>query len=717
MHQLTQKLKDGETKIIEVPFPQMGPRMLLVRNHYSVISAGTEGATANSARKGLLAKAKERPEQVRQVLDVLKKQGVVQTYRAVTKKLEAYSPCGYSSAGEVLDVGSEVTGFAPGDKVACAGVGYASHAEVVAVPVNLCVRLDPAADLADAAYNTLGAIALQGVRQADLKLGENVLIIGLGLIGQIAAQLCRASGCRVIGLDVSQRAVDGASPYVDLALSRGAAGLEQRIADFTGGAGVDAVIIAAATSSLDPVNYAGVVARRKAVVVVLGAVPTGFDRENYYKKELALKMSCSYGPGRYDLDYEEKGLDYPVEYVRWTEKRNMEAFQQLLLAKRVDVKGLTTHQFAFADAPKAYDMIVTRSEPFTGIVLKYDVERPVQAGMVTVSKAPSFAGTSGVGVAFIGAGSYAQGNLLPNLDGVDGISRVTVLTNTGTTSRRVAERFGFASCTDREDDVFANSAVNTVFIATRHDSHAEYSIKALAHGKNVFVEKPLAMTVGELQAIETAYQTSGKQLLVGFNRRFAPLAVSMKKILGTGAMSMIYRVNAGKIPADTWIQDTELGGGRIIGEGCHFIDFMTWTCGSLPVKVYASALPDAAGCNDTVNITLEFANGSTGVVAYYANGSKELPKEYFEAHHAGVSAVLRDFRELEWYSPRKKREKRWSQDKGQAAMVAAFLQSIKSGGPALIPFAELRASTLASFAVLESLRQQAPVALEAVRNA
>jgi predicted dehydrogenase/threonine dehydrogenase-like Zn-dependent dehydrogenase len=711
MHQLTQKLKDGETKIIEVPFPQMGPRMLLVRNHYSVISAGTEGATANSARKSLLAKAKERPEQVRQVLDVLKKQGPVQTYRAVTKKLEAYSPCGYSSAGEVLDVGSDVSGFAPGDKVACAGAGYASHAEIIAVPVNLCVRLAPSADLADAAYNTLGAIALQGVRQAELKLGESVLIIGLGLIGQIAAQLCRASGCRVIGVDVSQRAVDSASSYVDMGLTRSTAGLEQRIADFTGGIGVDAVIIAAATSSLDPVNFAGVTARRKAVVVILGAVPTGFDRENYYKKELALKMSCSYGPGRYDLDYEEKGLDYPVEYVRWTEKRNMEAFQQLLLDKRVDVKGLTTHQFAFEDAPKAYDMIVTRSEPFTGIVLKYDIERPLHAGKVTLAKTANFAGAASVGVAFIGAGSYAQGNLLPNLDGVDGVSRVTVLTNSGTTSRRVAERFGFTSCTDNEDDIFTDSSVNTVFIATRHDSHAEYTVKALTHGKNVFVEKPLAMTVDELQAIEAAYQASGKQLLVGFNRRFAPLAVRMKQILGKGVMSMIYRVNAGKIPADTWIQDTELGGGRIVGEGCHFIDFMTWICGSLPVKVYATALPDAAGCNDTVNIAIEFANGSIGLLAYYANGAKDLPKEYFEAHHAGASVILRDFRELEWYSPRKKRDKRWSQDKGQAAMVAAFLQAIKSGGPALIPFAELKATTLASFAAMESLRQKTPVAL------
>ena len=706
MQQLAQKLKDGETKIVEVPLPQLGPRMILVRNHYSVISAGTEGATANSARKSLLAKAKERPQQVRQVLEVLKKQGVVQTYRAVTKKLEAYSPCGYSSAGVVLEVGAEATGFSPGDKVACAGVGYASHAEVVAVPVNLCVRLDPAANLADAAYNTLGAIAMQGVRQAELHLGDMVLVIGLGLIGLLTAQLCRASGCRVIGVDVSAAAVNKAGRFLDLTLERNAVGVEESISHFTGGNGVDAVIISAGTSSLDPINFAGKTARRKATVVVVGAVPTGFDRTEYYRKELTLKMSCSYGPGRYDLDYEEKGLDYPVEYVRWTEKRNMEAFQQLLLDGKVNVADLTTHHFPFTEAPRAYDLIVNRTDPFTGILLEYDTEKTVVSGSVPVHLATPAPASSAAGVAFIGAGSYAQGNLLPNLNGVDGVERVTVLTNSGTTSRRVAERFGFATCTDRETDIFENPKVNTVFIATRHDSHAGYVIQALQHGQNVFVEKPLAMHVGELQEIETAYRQSGKQLMVGFNRRFAPLAVALKRAIGTGPMSMLFRINAGAIPADSWIQDAEMGGGRMIGEGCHFIDFMTWVCGSVPVKVYASTVPDPHGFHDTVNVNLEFANGSTGVVAYYANGSRAMAKEYFEAHHAGVSAVLQDFRELSVYGRSCCRKKLWGQNKGQSEMVAAFLNSVKNGGAPLIAFTELKAVTLASFAVMLSLQEK-----------
>jgi len=708
MKQLTQKLKDGDTKVVEVPFPQCGPRMVLVRNHFSVISAGTEGATANSARKSLLAKAKERPQQVRQVLEVLKKQGIVQTYRAVTKKLEAYSPCGYSSAGVVIGVGEEVAEFVAGDKVACAGVGYANHAEIVAVPVNLCVKLAEDADLADAAYNTLGAIAMQGVRQADLKLGDTVAVIGLGLIGQLAAQLCRASGCRVVGVDVSEQAVHKASPHLDCAIARGTVGIEQLIYDYTGGIGADAVIIAAATSNLDPINFAGKIARRKAVVVVLGAVPTGFDRADYYKKELTLKMSCSYGPGRYDLDYEDKCIDYPVEYVRWTEKRNMEAFQQLLHAGKIDVKSLTTHRFPFAEAPRAYDMIVNRTEPFTGIVLEYDAEPVLQTGNIIVDSAA--ANEKGAdGVAFIGAGSYAQGNLLPNLPDKREFPRITVLTNSGTTSRRVAERFGFASCTDSEKDVFDNSTVGTVFIATRHDSHAEYVIKALEHGKNVFVEKPLAMNETELQNIENAWRESGKSLMVGFNRRFSPLSAILKKALGAGPMSMIYRINAGSIPAGSWIQDAELGGGRIIGEGCHFIDYMSWVCGGRPVQIYASALPDPNGFNDTLNLNIEFDNGSIGVMAYYANGSKSLAKEYFEAHHAGVSVVLQDFREVQVFGRRSFREKLWGQNKGQAEMVSGFFDSLKQPGKNLIPFVELKSATLTSFAALTSLREKSPV--------
>ncbi|MGD9992097.1 MAG: Gfo/Idh/MocA family oxidoreductase [Salinivirgaceae bacterium] len=714
MQQLTQKLGSGDMVIQELPVPQVGSGMLLVQNHYSLISAGTEGSTVQAARKSLLGKAKERPQQVKQVLDVLKKQGPVQTYRAVMKKLDAYSPLGYSSAGIVVAVGDGVSGFSTGDKVACAGAGYANHAELVSVPQNLCVKLNPDADLKKASYNTLGAIALQGVRQADLRLGESCAVIGLGLLGQLAALMLKASGVRVIGIDIDSHAVALAEKQaVDLALTRNTPGIEQKIEAFTGGHGVDAVIIAAATHSTDPVNFAGAIARKKGKVVVLGAVPTGFDRDPFwYRKELELKMACSYGPGRYDLNYEEKGLDYPYAYVRWTEKRNMEAFQELVFSNKIDIAYLTSHEFAFEDTPKAYDMVADKTEPFLGIVLKYDVSKELELrNTIAVATAKK---SGKIKLAFVGAGSYAQGNLLPNLPKNNPVVvNKTVLTQSGTTSKRVAEKFGFESCTSDENEVF-NHEVNTVFITTRHDSHAAYVLKALEHKQHVFVEKPLCLNAEELEQIDAAYKaTQGEtHLMVGFNRRFSPLSVQLKKKLGSGPMTMLYRVNAGAIPADSWIQDLEMGGGRIIGEACHFIDYLTWLNGSLPLGVYAAALPDPKGLNDTVNITLEFENGSTGVVAYYANGSKELPKEYIEVFSSGTSGILSDFKELKIYGKGKPYKKKlWNQDKGQAGMVKSFLEAIIDAKPTPISYREIYSVNKATFAVLESIKQKQRIAL------
>lgn len=709
MLQLTQKLNNGEIVVQEVSAPIVGMGMVLVKNHNSLISAGTEGSTVNSARKSLIGKAKEKPQQVKQVLDVISQQGPVQAYRAVAKKLEAYSPMGYSSAGDVIGVGDSVTEFKVGDYVACAGVGYANHAEIVAVPVNLCVKLNKNADLKNAAYNTLGSIAMQSVRQADLRLGESCAVIGLGLLGQLTCLILKASGVRVVGIDVNAAAVEtAAAQCADLAMLRNTPGIEDSISDFTGGLGVDAVIIAAATDSTDPINFAGAIARKKGKVVILGAVPLSFDRDPYwYRKELELKMSCSYGPGRYDLNYEEKGIDYPPTYVRWTEKRNMESFQRLLADDKIDIEYLTTHEFDLVDAPKAYDMIVNKTEPYLGIIIKYDTNKPVEKDKKIIVSHPT--PEREINIAFIGAGSYAQGNLLPNLPEWNNITRKGVLTNTGTTSKRVAERFHFEYCTSKEDDIIKSESVNTVFIATRHDSHAEYVIKSLSAGKHVFVEKPLCLTREELDKItEIKAATPDKQLCVGFNRRFSPLSVFLRKRIGTGPMTMVYRVNAGKIPGDTWIQDMELGGGRIIGEACHFIDYLTWLNGSLPVSVYANALPDPEARNDTVNINISFKNGSTGVVAYYANGPKSMPKEYVEVFRAGASGVIDNFKKAAFYGRKKMKKSLLNQDKGQKQMVEGFLQSIHEG-KALITFEEIAAVTKASFAVLESIRTGFPV--------
>lgn len=704
MQQLTQKLGSGDMIIQEVPYPQLGKGMVIVKNHYSIISAGTEGSTVVAARKSLIGKAKERPQQVKQVIDTLKKQGPVQTYRAVMKKLDAYSPLGYSSAGEVIEVGEGVTEFEVGDKVACAGAGYANHAEIVTVPVNLCVKLNPNTNLKDAAYNTLGAISMQGVRQADLRLGESCVIIGLGLLGQLAALILKASGVTVIGVDVSEAAVKQAidNNVVDLGLTRNAAGVEEQIQNITNGYGADAVIIAAATSSLDPINFAGAIARKKAKVVVLGAVPTGFDRDPFwYRKELELKMACSYGPGRYDLNYEEKGIDYPLPYVRWTEKRNMEAFQNLIATKRIDIDYLTTHEFEFENAKAAFDLVVSKTEPFTGIALKYDVNKTASKSKIKTSESEQL---GKINISFIGAGSYAQGNLLPNIPETNDVGRVGVLTNTGTTSKRVAEKFKFQFCATNEADVL-DDKTNTVFVATRHDSHGPFVLKSLEANKNVFVEKPLCLLESELESIIDLQSKANKAVMVGFNRRFSPLTTKLKKAIGNNPMTMIYRINAGAIPGDNWIQDLEIGGGRVLGEVCHFIDYLTYLNGSLPTKISASALPDPNQLNDTLNILVQFENGSSGVIGYYANGSKAMTKEYVEVFSAGMSATLNDFKELRIYGKGKpNKTKILNQNKGQKEMVNAFVNGLLSNGESPIPFEDVVAVTKASFKVLESIK-------------
>ena len=619
MEQITQKLKDGNVRVLEVPIPLNGENCILVRNHFSLISSGTESSTVKAARNSSLGKMKERPEQVKQVMDTLITQGVTQTYRSVMKKLEAYTPLGYSCAGEVIEVPADVQSFQVGDLVACGGL-TACHAEIVSVPVNLCVSLEKDADLKQSVYNTLGTIAMQGVRQADLRLGETCAVIGLGLIGQLAAILLRASGVRVIGVDVSKEMVDMAARYCnDLALARDESGIEEKIMQFTDGIGCDAVIIAAATDSLDPINFAGAISRKKGTVIVLGAVPTGFNRDpHYYRKELQVKMSCSYGPGRYDPSYEEKGIDYPIAYVRWTEKRNMQAFQKLICTKKIDISYLTTHIFKLADAPKAYDMMMSKSEPYAGILIEYDISKTFQREPIRIKDARTGSRQQDVGIGFIGAGSYAQSHLLPNIPNSGRVKKVGVMTATSTGSRSVAERFGFEFCTGDEKDIIGNANINTIFIATRHNTHAEYVIKALEAGKNVFVEKPLCLKEEELGRIKEAYNATGKTLMVGYNRRFSPLIRKVKEAFGDGPMSMVYRVNAGSIPADSWIQDPEIGGGRILGEVCHFIDLITYLCNSLPCRVFASAMKDSRNLDDVLSIIITYQDGTIGTICYFS---------------------------------------------------------------------------------------------------
>jgi predicted dehydrogenase len=680
---IVQKLKDGKVNVAEIPPPLCGPSNIVIKNYFSLVSAGTEGSTVTAARKTLVGKAKERPQQVKQVLEVLRTQGFTQTVRAVNKKLESLSPLGYSCAGQVVEVGSAVQGFRVGDYIA-AGGATANHAELVAVPEKLCVKLDldDRFDLAEqlkaAAYNTLGAIALQGVRQADLRLGETCAVIGLGLIGQLTCQLLRASGVKMVGLDIQPSAVEFAAQHsADLALQMGQDGTDAKVSQFSDGLGVDAVIITAASSSTEPINFAGQIARKKGRVVIVGSVATGFDRDpHYYQKELDLRMSCSYGPGRYDPKYEEHGIDYPPAYVRWTEQRNMRAFQRLVSAGSVDTQALTTHVVELERAPNVYDMIINKTESYLGVLVQYDVQKKPEHKRIEIRPAKK---TGKVNLAFIGAGSYAQGFLLPNLPKRDpSIVRKMVMTNSGTTSRGVAERFGFESCTSNEADIFDNPDVNTVFVSTRHDTHAEYVLKALRAGKHVFVDKPLCIRPEELIEIEETYESLVDKpvLMVGYNRRYAPLTQKLKEFIGNGPMVMQYRVNAGCLPSDHWIKDPSLGGGRIVGEVCHFVDFLSYVCGSLPVDVGSFALPNNEAISDTVTVNLRFASGSIGTILYCSNGSKFLEKECFEVFSQGASAILSDFKALHCFSQKRKWKNQTVQDKGQRRMIEAFLAAV-----------------------------------------
>jgi polar amino acid transport system substrate-binding protein len=704
MQQLTQNLKDGTMELLEVPFPALTSGTVLVRNHFSLISAGTEGKSVKDARLGYIAKARARKEEVKKVLQAVKTFGLKDTYRMVMNRLDAPSALGYSCAGEVIAVASDVRDFQVGDRVACGG-GTANHAEVVAVPVNLCVKLDPSVSLEQAAYTTVGSIALQGIRQADLRLGENCVIIGLGLLGQITIQLLRAAGVRTIGIDIDDRMVRLAGDMgCDLALSRKLEQLEELVANFTGGHGTDAVIITAGTDSTDPVDLAGALCRKKGKVVVVGAVPTGFKRPNYFKKELELRMSCSYGPGRYDPEYEEQGLDYPYAWVRWTENRNMMAFVELLRAKRIDLGPLTTHRFAFAAAQEAYQLILGRTEPFVGILLRYDTARELRSAVEFPERKRT---GSEPGIGLIGAGSFGQNFLLPAMKGLGRM--VSVSTARSNNARNIADKHGFARCTGIAAEVVNDPEVNVLFIATRHDTHAALVLDGLKAGKDVFVEKPLCLHPDELQAIRTAYNAGSSRLMVGFNRRFSPFIAKLKGALATDApVAIQYRINAGHVAADHWIHHPAVGGGRIIGEVCHFVDLCAYLAGAAVTGVSAMTMSDPASRQDTLSVTLGFANGSVAGITYFSNGNKQLPKEYLEVFQSGNVAVLDDFRELTLLGRNAAKEK-GVQDKGHKAEVKAFLESVRRGEAAPIPADALFNATAATFAILESIATKGQV--------
>ena len=696
MKQVEQNYRSGELRVAEVPAPRVGAGGVLVATRVSLISSGTERQLMQLAKSSLVGKAVARPDLVRRVVSNIQRDGLKPTLEKVFAKLDTPIPLGYSLVGDVMAVGRDAAGLSIRDRVACAGAGVANHAEFNAVPRNLTVNVPPEVDDEDASFVTLGAIALQGVRLAAPTLGERVVVMGLGLIGLLTVQILKANGCKVIGFDPNRERVALARDLgADVAVAES---LPQVVASFTGGYGADAVIVTASSKSREPINTAAEISRMKGRIVIVGLVGMTIDREPFYKRELELKLSMSYGPGRGDPNYEQAGQDYPLPYVRWTEQRNMEAFLGLIAEGRVTPKKLVTHRFPIGEAEKAYALMES-GEPHLAILLTY----PESAGRAishVVDKPPGKA-KDALGVAFIGLGNYAKGVLLPAVRKVGGVSLTAVVTSTGISAGHSADKFGFGAASTDPATALADPATDVVFIATRHDTHARLAAAALRAGKHVFCEKPLAIDAAGLTDVLEAAAASSGQLIVGFNRRFAPLLIEAKKALEprSGPLVMLYRVNAGALPRDSWIQRDE-GGGRIIGEVCHFIDAMTFLCGSSPTETHAVTARDHG---DAVSILLRFADGSTGAIVYSSLGDPGVPKEYIEVFANGCVARLDDFARLTINKAGKTRTFKGKQDKGQGALVATFLDSVAKGAPSPIPMGELSAVTSATLAIVDDL--------------
>jgi predicted dehydrogenase/threonine dehydrogenase-like Zn-dependent dehydrogenase len=735
MKQLLQDARTGELKVAEVPAPQLLPGCVLVRVVASLVSAGTERASAEFASKSLLAKAKARPDLVRDVLAKLRRDGLASTLQIVRSRLDQPQSLGYSSAGVVVAIGAGITDINVGDRVACAGAGFAVHAEFDCVPRMLVAKFSESREASaqvsrnisyeEAAFGTVGAICLHGIRTAEVALGDTVAVMGLGLLGQITVQLLKAAGCRVFGMDLlRQRA--------DLAIGSGAEAVCTSAPEFrdlcfqkTGGVGVDSVLITAETPSSEPVNLAAELSRDRAIVVAVGTVGMELKRRLYYEKELDFRISRSYGPGRYDAAYEQKGCDYPIGHVRWTETRNLQAFLQFIAEGKLNLPSLITHRFPIEQSTRAYDLITgSTGEPFLGALITY---AGAESGMapnlsetIPIGAAGPSPGSIGLGV--LGAGSFAESTLLPALKAIPGVSFIGVCNATGPRSRNAAEKFGFSYCSNSENDLLQDPRIKAVLIATRHNLHASQSLRALRSGKAVFCEKPLCLNEGELGALVCATSTcapaqeNAPLLMVGFNRRFAPMAIQMKQFLSDvhEPLAIHYRVNAGYIPADHWVNDPEQGGGRILGEVCHFVDFLCFLAGACPIEVQAQTVGNPGQYSmDNVVATLKFANGTLGTISYLASGDKSAAKERVEVFGGGSVAILEDFRWLELVRNGRKQitRARWAQNKGHKAEMQAFVDALQ-GKTSPIPFEQIVGSTLATLRLRNSCQTGQPLMVQ-----
>jgi len=714
MKQLLQHIKNGKTVIEDIPVPTPREGQALVKVSASLVSAGTERMVVEFAEKSYLGKARSRPDLVKQTLDKAKREGVMPTVNAVFNRLDQPMALGYSTAGTIVALGKNMQGFKVDQRVACAGGGYATHAEYNVVPRNLLTPLPKNVDFESAAFTTLGAISLHGFRLAEPQLGENVAVIGLGLLGLLTIQLAAAAGCHVLGIDIDPKRIKLASSLGLEAVPR--KGAESAAAAFTANRGFDSIIICADTPSNDPVELAGVIARDRAKVVATGAVGLNFPRKVYYEKEISFINSRSYGPGRYDLNYEENGQDYPIGYVRWTEGRNFQAVVDLMASGKLKVEPLISHRFDIEDGVQAYEVITgKKKEPFLGVLLTYPErktkeERNIVFPSVVRGQSPI------VKLGVLGAGLFANSTLLPVIKNNKDFELVGIASSGGLHAQHSGKKFGFQYATSSEDEIINDPKVNTVAILTRHDTHADLVVKALKAGKNVFVEKPLAINSVQLSAISKQLKATSQSLLtVGFNRRFSPLAQNLKSSIvnRNEPLHAHYRVNAGYIPLNHWTQDEDLGGGRIIGEACHFIDLITFLVGAAPVSMSAHALPNNGKYReDNVSMTFTFPDGSLGVVDYLANGDKSMPKERLEVFCEGMVAVLDDYVSLSVVKDGKRKVENMAQDKGWKAEMTAIASAIKNGGEPPIPYEQIIGVTKATFAAVESIRSKSTVEIK-----
>jgi predicted dehydrogenase/threonine dehydrogenase-like Zn-dependent dehydrogenase len=750
MKQLLQDARAGKLTVTEVPAPQLLPGCVLVRTAVSLVSAGTERASAEFARKNLLAKAKSRPDLVRDVLAKLQRDGLAATVGTVRSRLDQPQSVGYSSAGTVIAVGDGVTDIAAGERVACAGAGYAAHAEFACVPRLLVAKIpatfsvnavdrtdqgqkDQAASFEQAAFGTVGAICLHGIRTAQVSLGDTVAVIGLGLLGQITVQLLRAAGCRVFGMDLIEKRAGIAIASGADATATDSYVFRDLCFQKTGGRGVDSVLITAETLSSGPVNLAAEIARDRAIVSAVGTVGMELQRKLYYEKELDFRISRSYGPGRYDTAYEQKGRDYPIGHVRWTETRNMEVFLRFLAEGKLNLAPLITHRFPIEQADCAYDLIMGRAEESSLAVLLTYPEAETDAPprlfeRIAIASAPSAASRKqgAVGLGVLGAGNFAQSTLLPALKAIPEVDFVGVANATGPRGRSAAEKFGFAYCSNSEDEILRDPKVNAILIATRHHLHARQALAAINAGRSVFCEKPLCLTESELASLVRATLHIGSSferdslqvplLMVGFNRRCAPMAIQLKTFLSEihEPLSMHYRVNAGFIAADHWVNDPEQGGGRILGEVCHFVDFLCFLADACPIEVQAQSVGNPRQYSmDNIVAQLRFPNGTLGTITYMANGDKSVSKERLEVFGGGSVAMLEDFRRIELVRNGRKQisRARLEQDKGHKAEMRAFVDAVQGKIPPSISFEQIVASTLATLRLQNACQTGQPLAI------